>query len=104
MNYVWHCPSCVHRNVTNLTEDHKDSDWIHCPECSAETRVSRVRSGELRSLGGSARRLWVLSLAAAGAAWLVLRFGLGWTGFGLWAGSAIVLAIVFGINQERWRG
>lgn len=104
MNYVWHCPGCTHRNVITLTRDHPDSGWVHCPECQSETRLSRIRSGELRTLGGSMRRVWVLPLAAGGATWLVLRIGLGWDGLGLWAGSIVVLAIVFGINQEKWRG
>jgi hypothetical protein len=103
-SYVWHCPSCTRRNTITLSGDENDAEWVHCPECQGETRLSVIKSGNLRELGGAVQRLWVLPLAAGIVAWLILRFALQWTGVGLWIGTLAVVAIVFGINQEKQRG
>jgi hypothetical protein len=81
-----------------------DADWVHCAQCLGETRLSVIKSGKLQELGGAVQRLWVLPLAAGIVAWLILRFGLQWNGVGLWIGVLAVVAIVFGINQEKQRG
>lgn len=103
-SYVWHCPSCTRRNTITLSGHENDADWVHCPKCQSETRLSVIKSGELEKLGGTVQRLWLLPAAAGLVAWLILRFGLQWDGVGLWVGTLIVVAIVFGINQEKWRG
>lgn len=90
--------------MITLNGHENEADWIHCPECQSGTRLSAIKSGELRSLGGTIQRLWLVPAAAGLVTWLILRFGLQWDGAGLWIGTLVVLAIVFGINQEKWRG
>ena len=90
--------------MITLSGHENETDWVHCAECQSETRLSAIKSGELRNLGGTMQRLWMLPAGAGLVVWLILRFGLQWDGVGLWIGTLVVVAIAFGINQEKRHG